>query len=112
MATRASIIGMRELLTPTTDFDYDKWYSLETLGEALECFWVDLPKASPSIIHASQNIKLLVDKLDGVEDLPEYTTLEFNENGAMLGCNGYYPMTHIECFKIIPDELIINIEGI
>ena len=91
---------------PTIEtFDYSKSYTLDSLGKLFKCSWVDLPVKSGGIIEESQKMEVLNDRYIG-------KVLDFNfDSGTFQGYGGGMS-TGATFFKIVPNELILNIEGI
>lgn len=91
-------------------FDYDKWYSLNTLAEVFNCRWSDTPENSNGIISKIQKVQM-DEASQQNHHVQEFTELEWY-GGVRFGCNHNGMTLHDTIFKIIPNEPILDIRGI
>ena len=103
---------MPKMPKPTSEtFDYSREYSLVTLAKVFACNWNDVPENSNGIIDSNQQVMVT---LVGREryDVDEIINLSWRGRYVYFGDTAKNMSIHSEIFKIIPNELILNIEGI
>ena len=97
---------------PTKEtFDYDKYYSLFDLSDLFRCEWEEIPQHSNGILEQTQEVQVTAEGVTAYE-VPEFTKIKWTGGYIRFVLNGSLMLLTDRIFKIIPNELILNIEGI
>ena len=81
------------------DFNYDKWYSLNSLAEVFGCRWDRTPDMSNGVVSKTQKVQISPDTQRD-QHVQEFTELEWY-GGVRFKCNQNGMTLHDTMFKVI-----------
>jgi len=94
----------------SSNFDYDRWYSLNTLSEVFGCEWYDLPEKSNGVIISKQKYEFRLDMEAQAEEKMGVFVIT-TDSGIFLNTNRG---TNLSCegFKVIKNRPIFRMKGL